>query len=64
MIDLRKLIIERIKTHGCGGCWLLDVFRHLIDHGAAPDDAINALSLFVDEAIAMKARRGEVKELS
>jgi len=54
---LRKLIIERVKTNSGTCFWLLDVYNHLIDHGASPDDAIKAMSLFVDEIIAMK--RGE-----
>jgi hypothetical protein len=33
---------------------LLDVYNYLIAHGASPDDAIKAMSLFVDEIIAMK----------
>jgi hypothetical protein len=54
---LRKLIIERVKTNNGTSFWLLDVYNYLIDHGASPDDAIKAMSLFVDEIITMK--RGE-----
>ena len=54
---LRKLIIERVKTNNGASFWLLDVYYHLIAHGASPDDAIKAMSLFVDEIIAMKLAR-------
>ena len=54
---LRKLIIERVKTNSGTCFWLLDVYNYLIAHGASPDDAIKAMSLFVDEIITMK--RGE-----
>jgi hypothetical protein len=53
-VRLRKLIVEWISANSLGPYWLLDVFRHLINHGASADDALAAMSLFVDEAIALK----------
>jgi hypothetical protein len=54
---LRQLIIERIKATGGTGPWALDVYSHLIGHRALPDDAIKAMTLFADEAIAIKKMR-------
>jgi len=53
MSELRKQIIEWIREHGGTG-WVLGTYCYLIAHGASPDDAINAVSLFVDEIIARK----------
>jgi pimeloyl-ACP methyl ester carboxylesterase len=54
MIDLRSMIIERIKTRGPSAVWILDTYLHLLNSGIAPDDAMEAMSLFVDEVIAKK----------
>lgn len=62
-MDLRKLIAERIKAKGASPFWLTDVYLHLLDQGAPPDDAIKALSLFVDEVIAKKAAGKLEKEV-
>jgi hypothetical protein len=54
-MDLRALIIERIRMSGSVGCPLvLDVFYYLTTLGASPEDAANAMTGFVDEAIAIK----------
>jgi hypothetical protein len=55
----RKLIVEWIKTNGCTGLWLLDAYHYLLGHGVSSADAVKALELFVDEAIALKAERKE-----
>ncbi|MGY3615634.1 hypothetical protein [Bradyrhizobium sp. USDA 10063] len=63
-MNLRWLIVEwsRSNTSTGNGRWLLDVYHHLLAEGASPEDAIKAISSFVDEIIATKARqraRGE-----
>jgi hypothetical protein len=63
VIELRGMIIKWIRANSASGHWLLHVYYHLIGHGASPDDAIKALELFVDDAVAMKERQGELKEL-
>jgi hypothetical protein len=55
-MDLRRLIIEWIKTNGGSRLWLLGVYHYLIGHGADPDDALKAMELFVDEICASKAK--------
>lgn len=61
-MNLRAVIIQRIKTNGCSGNWLLDLFWHLIGHGASPAEAIAAMEAFVDELIAIKARGPQLVE--
>ena len=56
-MELRTLIIERVKARGLDGAWLFDVYSHLINQGAAPQDAFDALSDFVDEIIAAKVAK-------
>ena len=60
-MDLRKLIIERIRSKGVGTSWVIDVYHHLIEHGASPDDAIEAMSLFVDECTSPRAPQGKAQ---
>ncbi len=57
MNDLRSMIIERVKTHGPSGFWILDTYHHLISNGVPADDAITAMNLFVDEVIERKRER-------
>jgi hypothetical protein len=55
--ELRSLIIERGRTaRAVAESFLLDCYLHLLIHGASPDEAIKALSTFVDYAVAVKAR--------
>jgi len=59
-MNLRGLIVERIKSNGCGPFWLLDVYHHLVcSEGVPPDDASKAMSSFVDEIIGLKEKRKE-----
>lgn len=58
-MDLRKLIVEWIKANGVSPIWLLDVYYYLRGQGVSTDDAIKALQLFVDEVVAMKAKKKE-----
>lgn len=65
MNDLRSMIIERIKTRGPSPFWMLDTYYHLVSNEVAPDEAIKAMSLFVDEVIERKkARHLKVVEMS
>jgi hypothetical protein len=54
---LRKLIMERTRETGCTGPWVLDVYYYLIGHGASRDDAVKAMTFFVDDIIAIKRMR-------
>ena len=54
MADLRKLIVEWVRENDVDEYWVMDLFRHLTRSGVDGDDAITAMCLFVDEAIAMK----------
>jgi hypothetical protein len=58
---LRKLIIE--KTRSGTSFWALDVYHYLIGHGASHADALKAMNLFVDEAIAAKTHKSRYREL-
>jgi hypothetical protein len=52
---LRKLIVERTSSdYGVGYSWTVDVYFYLIGHGVKSDEAIKAMSAFVDEAFALK----------
>ncbi|WLB66012.1 hypothetical protein QIH96_12970 [Bradyrhizobium japonicum] len=57
MTDLRAMIIERIADRGPGPMWILDSYYHLISSGIAPDKAMQALTLFVDEVVEKKRQR-------
>jgi hypothetical protein len=61
MSDLRSVIVERIKARGSSSFWILDAYYHLISSGIAPDDAIKAMSLFVDEVIERKKQARHLK---
>jgi hypothetical protein len=54
MMDLRAMIIERIRSGVAREGRLLDAYNHLILSGANSSDAIAALSAFVDEIIERK----------
>ena len=56
MSELRNLIIDWIRANDCRGNWLVHLYSHLMGRGASPDDAIEAMELFVDESIAKKAQ--------
>ena len=59
----RKLIIERVKRRSdLGVPWVLDVYCYLVQRGTSPDRAAKAMSDFVDDLIATKARRLERAE--
>jgi len=56
-MDWRKAILNRIKERGDTAVpWVLDVYGHLIGLGAPPDEANEAMSAFVDEIVATRAR--------
>jgi hypothetical protein len=49
---LRSLIVERTRGGiGVGQSWVLDVYYYLIGHGARPEQAMQAMNAFVEEAI-------------
>jgi hypothetical protein len=53
---LRQLIVERTSCEfQVGERWSLDVYFYLIGHGVKPDNAIAAMTEFVDDVIAFKA---------
>jgi hypothetical protein len=56
---LHELIIERIRMGGLSGHWVLDVYSHLLDHGASSEDAIKAMDLFVDDIIVVANTKHE-----
>ena len=57
---LREQIVERIRgRRNAGVPWVLDVYWHLVNRGATPDQASQAMSEFVDDLIATKIRRPE-----
>jgi len=58
-MELREQIVEWVKQHDIGEYWLLDLYRHLTSQGVNSEEALQAMSLFVDQAIARKARRTE-----
>ena len=58
-MELRKQIVEWIKQHDIGEYWLLDLYRHLTSQGVSGEDALEAMSLYVDQAISRKARARE-----
>jgi hypothetical protein len=55
--EMEMRIVDWIKNNDVGEYWLLDLFRYLVSRGATGEDALMAMSLFVDQAIARKARR-------
>ena len=53
MIDLHALIVEHVRTVNKGfESRLLDLYLRM--HDAEPDDAVAAITLFVNETIARK----------
>ena len=49
---LRSLIVERTRGGiGVGQSWALDVYYYLLGHGARPEQAMQAMNAFVEEAI-------------
>ena len=55
MIDLHALTVEHVRTvNRRFESRLLDLYYHLRMHGAEPDDAVAAITLFVNETIARK----------
>ena len=59
-MEMNRQIVEWIRHHDMSEYWLLDLYRHLTTQGATSEDALTAMSLFVDRAIARKARRETV----
>jgi hypothetical protein len=59
-MDLRALIVEWVRENGCSGPWLLRLWQHLNKQGVSSEDAIDAMGQFVDEALAIRAKRGRV----
>lgn len=59
-MDLRKQIVEWIRNNDMSEYWLLDLFRYLTSHGATGEDALTAMSLFLDQVIARRTRRDMV----
>jgi hypothetical protein len=57
MDSLRNLILERVmaKGGGAGAPWVLDVYDYLIERGISSDDAIRAMSQFVDEYTSLRS---------
>jgi hypothetical protein len=56
--NLRELIAERVRANGgADGHWVLDAYCHLLQRGASPEHAAEAMSSFVNEIVAEKARR-------
>ena len=55
-MEMRRQIVDWVKSNDIGEYWLLDLFRHLTSQGATGDAALAAMSLFVDQTIARKAR--------
>jgi hypothetical protein len=52
--DLRGLIIEWVRVNKVDQYWVMDLFRHLTRSGVDGEDALTAMCLFMDEAIAIK----------
>ena len=59
MIDLRGLIVGWVRDNNVDQYWVMDLFRHLTRSGVDGDDALTAMCLFVEEAIAMKSKKHE-----
>ena len=59
-MEMRRQIVDWVKSNDIGDYWLLDLFRHLTSQGATGDAALAAMSLFVDQVIARKGRRETV----
>jgi hypothetical protein len=52
---VRALIISWIRQHGKGNpFWTVDLFRHLTTQGLPADLAIDGMTRFVDEIVAVK----------
>ena len=61
MDDLRELIIERVRANGgVEGHWVLDAYCHLLQRGASPEHAAEAMSSFVNKRSSRK--RGAARQ--
>jgi len=58
-MELRRQIVDWIKVNDIGEYWLLDLYRHLTSQGVSGEDALEAMSLYVDQTISRKTRLRE-----
>lgn len=60
-MDYRAIIVAWIAANGCTGPWMLHLYTTLTVHcGATPDEAMRALSAFVEDIITEKKRKARV----